>query len=156
TSRDADDYGIEIIELWAYLADVLTFYQERIANEAFLRTATQRDSLMRLAALIDYVPRPGVAATAYLAFTLDKKQHWRWPAGLRVQSKPSPGQQPATFETGSALSASAAINRFRVLPVPSAELDNFGVNNDRAIMLTGGLDVKAGQSLVFFAGPQIE
>ncbi len=54
TSRDADDYGIEIVELWAYLADVLTFYQERIANEAFLRTTTQRDSLMRLAALIDY------------------------------------------------------------------------------------------------------
>jgi len=34
---------------WATLADVLTFYQERIANELWLRTATERDSLLRLA-----------------------------------------------------------------------------------------------------------
>ncbi len=30
------DYHTMLIELWAYLADILTFYQERIANEAFL------------------------------------------------------------------------------------------------------------------------
>ena len=30
------DYQVAIIELWAYLADVLTFYQERVVNEAFV------------------------------------------------------------------------------------------------------------------------
>ena len=53
------DYQTMFVELWAYLADVLTFYQERIANEAFLGTATQRDSLLRLVSLIDYRPSPG-------------------------------------------------------------------------------------------------
>ena len=44
---------------------MLTFYQERIANEAYLRTATERVSLLELARLIDYELRPGVAASTY-------------------------------------------------------------------------------------------
>ena len=62
TARGSDDYGIALLEMWAYLADILTFYQERIANEAFLRTALLRASVLRLAALLDYRPAPGVAA----------------------------------------------------------------------------------------------
>ena len=54
TTRRDDDYAITVVDLWAAVADVLTFYQERYANEAFLRTATRRESVARLAALIDY------------------------------------------------------------------------------------------------------
>ena len=56
---------------FAVMADVLTFYQERIANEAYLRTGDR-------AALVSSWPahrlqaRPGVAASAWLAFTLDE------------------------------------------------------------------------------------
>ena len=39
-SRVSDDYGVATVEMWSAVADVLTFYTERIANEAFLRTAT--------------------------------------------------------------------------------------------------------------------
>jgi hypothetical protein len=155
TSRDTDDYGIDLIELWAVLGDILTFYQERIANEAFLRTAVQRDSLMRLAALIDYKLAPGVAATAFLAFIVDRTGP-SIPTGLRVQSKPAPGQTPATFETEAALTASAAVNQVRVWPVPSANLENYGAGNDQAILFSGGADLKPGQPLVFFAGTHIE
>src|SRR3954462_7390747 len=62
TTRRDDDYTVTIIDLWAAVADVLTFYQERYANEAFLRTARRRESVSRLARLIDYKLRPGVAA----------------------------------------------------------------------------------------------
>ena len=155
TSRDTDDYGIEIIELWSYLGDVLTFYQERIANEAFLRTAVQRDSLLRLAALIDYKLAPGVAATAYLAFIVDKTNP-AIPASLRVQSKPAPGQSPATFETSAALNTSLNANQFRVWPVPAGNLENYGLGNTTATIFSGGSDLKQGQALVFFAGDHIE
>ena len=64
------DYQTIFIELWAYLADILTFYQERIANEAYLGTATQRDSSLRLAQLIDYRPSPGAGASGSVAFTV--------------------------------------------------------------------------------------
>src|SRR5207247_831372 len=71
TTRRDDDYAIGLLDLWAALADVLTFYQERYANEAFLRTATQRESIARLARLLDYRLAPGAAATTQLAFTRD-------------------------------------------------------------------------------------
>ena len=45
TTRLDDDYTVTVVDLWAAVADVLTFYQERYANEAFLRTATRRESV---------------------------------------------------------------------------------------------------------------
>ena len=53
------------------MADVLTFYTERYGNESYLRTATQRQSVVDLAALVGYEPSPGVAANTSLAFTID-------------------------------------------------------------------------------------
>src|SRR5215472_7953298 len=38
-ARTDDDFGIALLAMWSYVADILTFYQERIANEAYLRTA---------------------------------------------------------------------------------------------------------------------
>ena len=62
TTRDGSDPAIAWLDAWAVVADVLTFYQERIANEGFLRTATERRSVLELARLVGYEPRPGVAA----------------------------------------------------------------------------------------------
>ena len=84
TTRASDDYGIALLEMWAYLADILTFYQERIANEAFLRTARLRESVLRLASFVGYRPSSGVAATAYLAFTVEKGKQVKIPIGLLV------------------------------------------------------------------------
>ena len=63
------DLGLQVLEWWAYLGDVLTFYNERIANESYLRTATQQTSIANLVALLGYEPVPGVAATGNLAAT---------------------------------------------------------------------------------------
>ena len=101
----AGDYQTTFVELWAYLADILTFYQERIANEAYLPTATQRDSLRRLAELIGYRPGPGAAASAQLAFTVEKGKQVSVPASFRVSSRASPGKPAAIFESSAALSA---------------------------------------------------
>src|SRR5215213_8348065 len=72
STREPDDPAIALIDAWALVGDVLTFYQERIANEGFLRTATERRSIGELAALIGYQLGPGVAATAHLAFQVDE------------------------------------------------------------------------------------
>jgi hypothetical protein len=102
------DYLTMLVELWAYLADVLTFYQERIANEAFLPTATQRDSLLRLSRLIDYRPSPGAGANALLAFTVEKDRTVAVPVGFRVGSKAAAGKPAAVFETDAGLTAVGA------------------------------------------------
>ncbi len=54
TSRSEADFGIMLVDLWAYMGDVLHFYVDRAAAETFLRTATQRDSVLAIANLLDY------------------------------------------------------------------------------------------------------
>lgn len=117
-TRSDDDYAITLLDMWATVADVLTFYQERIANEGFLRTARYRDSVLRMARLLDYQLRPGVAATALLAFTLDKDASLEIQIGLRVQSVPPEGEQPQVYETLESFVANASLNRVRILPAP--------------------------------------
>ena len=46
----ADDLGLQVIEWWAYLAQIIQFYNERQANESYLRTATRQSSLANLVA----------------------------------------------------------------------------------------------------------
>src|SRR5215813_10293947 len=96
-TRSDDDYAITLLDMWATVADVLTFYQERLANEGYLRTARLRDSILRMARLLDYQLRPGVAATTALAFTLDRDATLRIPVGLRVQSVPADDERPQIF-----------------------------------------------------------
>lgn len=116
-TRADDDFSVALLDAWATVADVLTFYQERIANENYLRTATERLSLRELARLISYRVRPGVAASAYLAFTLETApgapESTTVEVGTRVQSIPGPGEQAQTFETIEKITARAAWNAMR-------------------------------------------
>ncbi|MEK9141343.1 MAG: putative baseplate assembly protein [Nitrospirota bacterium] len=115
TSREADDPAIALLDAWATVGDVLTFYQERIANEGYLRTATERRSVLELARLVGYQPRPGVASSVYLAYTIDPnyKEETVIPAGSRSQSIPAPGESAQSFETSEDLKARAQWNDLR-------------------------------------------
>jgi hypothetical protein len=104
-TRDAEDATVAFLDAWATVADVLTFYQERIANEGYLRTATERRSVTELANLVGYRPRPGVSASTYLAYTLEDKGEVTIPAGAKAASTPGPGELPQTFETAEDLYA---------------------------------------------------
>ena len=110
TTRATSDPSIALLDAWATVGDVLTFYEERIANEGFLRTATERNSLLQLARLVGYRLRPGVAASTFLAFTMEKDHDATIPQGTRAQSLPGPGQLPQPFETSANLEASARWN----------------------------------------------
>jgi hypothetical protein len=110
TTRAATDPAVAMLDAWATVADVLTFYQERSANEGYLRTAAERRSILELARLVGYEPRPGVAASAYLAFTLEDGHKLEIPVGTRAQSLPGPGELPQFFETAEKLEARAEWN----------------------------------------------
>ena len=113
TTRSPDDFGIAFLEMWAYVADILTFYQERIANEAFLRTAVRPQSTTLLVSLIGYRPGPGRAAVAHLAFQTERDAIVELPAGLLVQSVPAQDEKPQKFEALSGVSAFASLNELR-------------------------------------------
>ncbi|MFW6057977.1 MAG: hypothetical protein ACOC9W_03885 [Persicimonas sp.] len=102
-TRSSDDPAIAMLDAWATVSDVLTFYQERIANEHYLRTAVEPRSVTELARLVGYEPDPGVAASTRLAFSVDDSPQGPLmadvPAGTQVQSVPEKGELPQTFET---------------------------------------------------------
>jgi hypothetical protein len=68
TTRDPADIGMTLLELFSYMGDLLNHYIDRSANEAFISTASQRDSVLQLARLLGYNPKENVAATVTLTF----------------------------------------------------------------------------------------
>lgn len=92
------DLALQMVEWWAYLADILTFYNERIANQSYLRTADLPESVNRLIRILGYRPRPGIAATGHVAALVSGNSPVLLKAGFAIDSKPGPGQDPQTFE----------------------------------------------------------
>lgn len=113
----AGDFTPALLDAWAVVGDVLTFYSERIANESWLRPATERRSILELARSIGYELNPGVAASTHLAFTLEEvpgaPEQVRIVRGTRAQSIPGPGEKPQSFETDEELLARPAWNALR-------------------------------------------
>jgi len=125
-TRDSDDFTIAFLDATAVVLDILTFYQERLANESYLGTATQSRSLTELSRLIGYQPSPGVSSSAYVAFTLKTAPGQApdpaapavtIPGGTQMQSVPAQGQKPQVFETSADIPAKPDWN---ALPVQSA------------------------------------
>ncbi|MBD2066019.1 putative baseplate assembly protein [Leptolyngbya sp. FACHB-671] len=109
-----DDTAIALLDAWAVVADVLTFYQERIANEGYLRTATERLSVLELARAIGYELNPGVAASTFLTFNVEdvpgSPRVATIPKGTQIMSIPSKNELPQTFETSENFTAYADWN----------------------------------------------
>jgi predicted phage baseplate assembly protein len=146
-TRSDDDPAVALVDAFACMADVLSFYQERIANEGFLRTATERRSVLELARAIGYELKPGVAASTHLAFLVEDAPGapgvCTLAAGTPVQSVPPQGKLPQVFETSSGIVARAEWNA--LLPRPTRPAD-------MAVHALDGADGKPRQALVLL-GP---
>ncbi len=126
TTRESSDSAVAFADAAACVADVLSFYQERIANEGFLRTATERRSLLELARAVGYELRPGVSASVHLVFTVEDAPGapgvCTIAAGSPVQSVPPQGKLPQVFETNDQLEARAEWNALRPRQTRPADL----------------------------------
>ena len=113
------DFTVALIDVVATVEDVLTFYQERIANECFLRTYKERESAIELSKMVGYFPKPGRAATTYLEFTVEedvvlkKSGEVVINAGTKAQSIPEQGELPQIFETSEEINARSEWNLIR-------------------------------------------
>ncbi len=156
-TRDDSDLTIGLLDAFASMADVLTFYSERIANESYLRTATERRSVLELARAIGYELSPGAAAQVLLAFTVEGGRGAPGtaiiPRGTRVQSIPGPGQKPQTFETSLDFNGRATWNELRLRsrsPAPES------VVNADELYLAGSPNLKTGDVLVLSSPSEAE
>lgn len=143
TARGIEDPALTLLDGAASLADVLAFHTERIADEGFLRTATDDDSLRLLTGLLGYRTRPGLAAQTYLAFTVDADPTATdtislVPAGTQARSQPEPGKEPQAFETLDDLPVRASWNRLPIrLREPVQVLGSAGSGGSLGLTLAG-------------------
>lgn len=113
TTRESSDFGVLLVDLWAYMSDVLHYYIDKAAGEAFITTATQRESLLSLASLFDYSPQLQTAAEATVTISgvnVPAGQVIAIPSGT-VFVSPATSEAPIVyFSSTSSASASASTN----------------------------------------------
>ena len=114
THREPDDPGIALLEGAAILGDILTFYQELYANEAYLRTARWRESVAELVRLLGYRLAPGLGGRGAFAFEVKGTQPLTIPAGFGIQADLQGGAEPAQFETQEEFVAYPHLSRFHL------------------------------------------
>lgn len=64
------DFGNVLLQLFAHMGDILSYYQDRIANESFLGTARSRRSIIHHLRLIGYKLSTAAPASAKLKITI--------------------------------------------------------------------------------------
>lgn len=111
TGRTEGDFGVAMVELFAYMGDILSYYGDRVAAESYIGTATQRRSVMNIAALLGYNPSDAVAATGTVTFVSDtaNTDPTVIPAGTKVLTDfISKFDSPVFFETAAPVTVPAA------------------------------------------------
>lgn len=100
TDHSANDLGVMLLELFAYMGDNILYYQDRIANESYLDTAVERRSLINLLRLIGYELRPPTAASADLTllFKEDAKGPVTIATGTLFQTTAEATGEPVVFQ----------------------------------------------------------
>jgi hypothetical protein len=153
-TRDTSDFSIALVDAWSEALDILTFYTERLANEAYLGTAVEARSIFELVKLVGYRPSPGVSASTVLVFTLASSPGSPAtvpiPAGTRVQSIPGPGQTPQVFETSANIVATIAGNA-----IPAATTQPWHlIGKDTSAWIAGTANnIQIGNALLFVSAP---
>jgi len=153
-TRSPQDFSLALVDAWSEALDILTFYTERLANEAYLGTAVEGRSVFELARLVGYKPSPGVSASAILAFTLASAPGSPTivpiAAGTRVQSIPGPGQTPQVFETSTPITATIPSNAIPAVVTQPWQL----FSNDTSTWIAGTANnIHVGDALLFINAP---
>ncbi len=157
THREPDDPAIALLQGAAIVGDILSFYQEHYANEAYLRTAAWRDSVADLVRLTGYRLAPGLGGRATLAFELRGTQAVTIREGFPVKADLQDVPAPAEFQTEAELTAYPQIGRFNLyrqrIPNPTvasgaSTIELTAVNLATDTLSLAAVDLKKGDKLI--------
>ena len=84
TASDPSDFGVALIEAFAYMGDLISYYIDRNANESLITTATQRDSVINIAQTYGYIPAGYRPAFTSLTFSNTSDEAVSIPAGTVI------------------------------------------------------------------------
>lgn len=138
-ARGKDDLGVMLLEMWSYVCDVLSFYDEAIANESYLRTSTLRPDIRKLVALLGYRPRPAVGSSVQLAAIADGRLPLKLPVGTAFRSGAFNGNPPQVFELGQEVTIHPLTNKWKILPPHPGAIQQ---NNPSQLTIAPAYDIK--------------
>ena len=150
--RHPKDFGIMLIEMWAYVCDVTSFYDETFAHEWYVRTARRVDSLHNLVSPLGYIPRPAIAALAELAVFADGRQEVALPAGTAFRSSAFAGNPPQIFELDADTNIHPFLNQWTFLPVRRSTFGPAGEYRNDFLCEAGSVSVKEGDLVLVKVG----
>jgi hypothetical protein len=119
---EGDPHAALLVELWAYVAEIVAAYSELTAAESYLGTASDWTDLRRLADLVGYRPRPPVAAQGWVRVEVDAGADPLLPEGTRVQAPGTPARASQTFEVAEDTQLRSEWNALTATWVPVATL----------------------------------
>ncbi|SMC19684.1 putative baseplate assembly protein [Andreprevotia lacus DSM 23236] len=151
-ARDGHDFGLMLVEMGAYVFDVLGFYDALVAGESYLHTASLSGAQRRLVGLLGYRPRPAVAAIAQLAAEADGKQPVQLPKGTAFRSSAFAGEPPQIFELDAATGIDPRIN---ALPVAKVRATTLPASFDSLLVDPASVRVRAGDAVVLDINGQL-
>lgn len=150
--RHPEDFGVMLLELWAYVCDLTSFYDEVLANEAYVGTARRRASLRKLVAPLGYVARPAVAALADLAAFADGRRAVTLPPGTAFRSGAFGSEPPQVFELPAEATIHPLLNEWTLLPVRPRDLPATSSAATSLLCKRGTVSVKTGDRVIVVAG----
>lgn len=101
TDLSQTDAGIVILELTAMGLDILSYYQDVMANEAFLSTEEQRENAIKWCNILGYIPKVATPSKYKQVFVLSYPQQEDYivPKGTVVKTDATLPEVPVYFET---------------------------------------------------------
>jgi hypothetical protein len=141
-----------LVDLLAWAGDMQSYHQDRVANEAFIETASQRHSLRQHAILLGSALDDGHAPTTVLTF--DVQATGFVPAGLVVRMRTSPDEVPVSFVVAARtrVRAENASTRLRVAAFPGAEDAEVPAGATELLLWGHDTELDAGDRLAFVQG----
>ncbi|HEY2853202.1 MAG TPA: hypothetical protein VGJ18_10170 [Gemmatimonadaceae bacterium] len=156
--REPDDPGIALLEGAAIVGDVLTFYQELYANEAYLRTARWRESITELVRLLGYRLAPGLGGKGTFALEVTGTLPVSVPAGFPVKAQVASDAKSQDFQLTDAFTAYPHLSRFRLYRprnAPQPITSGHGENQLEVDSVAGANDTDAIASLDLQKGDRV-
>jgi hypothetical protein len=162
-SPSAGDLGLQALEWWAYLADILTFYNERIANGSYLGPAVAQpgpQNAAGLAMLLGYLTTPAITATGVVAAIRRAGAQdgpLVIPAGLQIASTPTADVPAQLFEVTEGRTFTGPSDAVISLPAdpalfrPGAGQPLAGGATQRTVLLSGQVAVTPGDQFVLLS-----
>lgn len=142
---EPSDFGVVLLELLAYQSDILSYYNDRVANEAYLTTATQRTSVLSHARAIGYTPNTAVAASVDLTLAVTTSVPTTIPAGFQVATVALPGQSALVFETQNDVTFPAGVGTPLIPQYLDVQaLEGVTILDEVVGVSSGGLDQRFG------------